>query len=247
MIISDNASTDATEEISRSFVANDSRFRYYRNDVNRGIAFNWNRTFELASGRYFKWAAHDDICGSRYLEVCVEIMNQDPSVVLCYPRGVPIDENGQPSGKQIVDVDVSSPVPVERFAALMSNPFWATPLFGVIRREALASTNLLGDYIANDHVLLTEIAMRGRFKEAVELAFFHRHYPAREIHQRSAIDRAKYMYAAGADLSWPRLRLIGGYLAAIQQADLTALERARCRAIVIKWLLTRTRARILRE
>ena len=59
LIISDNASTDRTEEICNDFADSDDRIRYYRQEKNLGAAANFNRVFELSSGKYFKWAAHD--------------------------------------------------------------------------------------------------------------------------------------------------------------------------------------------
>ena len=60
LIVSDNASTDATEAICREFVARDRRVRYHRNAVNVGLAANHNQVFSLARGQFFKWSAYDD-------------------------------------------------------------------------------------------------------------------------------------------------------------------------------------------
>ena len=62
LIISDNASTDKTALICQTYAARDARIRYYRNATNIGGANNGNRTFLLAQGQYFRWAAHDDLC-----------------------------------------------------------------------------------------------------------------------------------------------------------------------------------------
>jgi glycosyltransferase involved in cell wall biosynthesis len=58
VVICDNASTDETEEIARSFTARDPRFSYHRNPENIGAAPNFNRAYELDhSTPYYKWAA----------------------------------------------------------------------------------------------------------------------------------------------------------------------------------------------
>src|SRR2546426_6424374 len=88
LVISDNASTDGTEAICREYAAKDHRVRYYRGERNRGAVWNWNRVFELSGGEYFKWAAHDDLCAPDYVERCVEVLDRDPSVVLCYAETV---------------------------------------------------------------------------------------------------------------------------------------------------------------
>ena len=84
LVISDNASTDGTGEISRDYAARDPRIRYHRNERNIGAVGNFNRTLDLASGEYFKWAAHDDWCAPQFLGRCVEVLDDDPSTVLCF-------------------------------------------------------------------------------------------------------------------------------------------------------------------
>ena len=85
IVISDNASTDATEEIARRFADQDKRIRYYRNETNIGLAPNFNRVFALANNpAYFKWAAHDDLYKPTFLQRCVEVLDSEPDVVLSY-------------------------------------------------------------------------------------------------------------------------------------------------------------------
>ena len=86
LIISDNASTDATEGICREYATRDPRVRYYRSDQNRGAAWNHNRVVELARGEYFKRQCHDDYCDTTFLEKCLAVIHSNPDVVLCYPR-----------------------------------------------------------------------------------------------------------------------------------------------------------------
>ena len=52
-IISDNASTDRTQEICLTYAARDNRIRYHRNEVNLGAAPNYNRVFQLSSNEFF--------------------------------------------------------------------------------------------------------------------------------------------------------------------------------------------------
>ena len=48
LIVSDNASTDGTEDICRTFAAQDERVRYFRNAENIGLVRNYNQTFTLS-------------------------------------------------------------------------------------------------------------------------------------------------------------------------------------------------------
>src|SRR5207244_8337852 len=85
LVISDNASSDSTEEICRTYAARDSRIKYSRNSVNIGGNDNFNRAFRLSSGQYFRWSAADDIFAPTSLEVCVNVLDEHAEVVLCYP------------------------------------------------------------------------------------------------------------------------------------------------------------------
>src|SRR5213083_553738 len=75
LIISDNASQDRTADICRELSGGDKRVRYSRVEVNRGAAPNYQRVFQLANGKYFKWAAHDDVCLPGFLKGCVEAID----------------------------------------------------------------------------------------------------------------------------------------------------------------------------
>jgi glycosyltransferase involved in cell wall biosynthesis len=96
VVISDNASTDGTPDVARSFVDRDPRFRYVRFERNRGAAANWNRVVELATGRYFRWLAADDLIAPTYLERCVAVLDTEPDVVLVTPQVRLIDLDGKP-------------------------------------------------------------------------------------------------------------------------------------------------------
>ena len=71
IIISDNASTDHTQQICEAYVRRDPRIRYHRAARNFGSPWNFNRVVELSSGQYFMWAAHDDERASSYVSECV--------------------------------------------------------------------------------------------------------------------------------------------------------------------------------
>lgn len=177
IIISDNASTDSTEEICRAYASHDPRIRYMRNATNVGAAKNFNQLVALAAGEYFKWAAHDDLCGPEFLQRCVDALDRDLSVVLSYPWSKAIDEDG-------VVVRDFEPMPKlgakeahERFFKCVCVSHPQNPVFGVVRTETLRETRLIGSYMSSDRVLLGEIVLLGRFHEVPEFLFFKRHHP----------------------------------------------------------------------
>ena len=95
IVISDNASTDRTGEICRSYQNKDARVSYFRSDQNLGAAWNHNRVIELSSAPLFKWAACDDLHDPLYLARCVDALHNDSGVVLSHTYLRVIDEEGR--------------------------------------------------------------------------------------------------------------------------------------------------------
>ena len=71
LIISDNGSSDGTQKICEECAHKDKRIKYIRHEHNRGASWNFNYVAGLASGKYFKWAGHDDNLDPEFLKECV--------------------------------------------------------------------------------------------------------------------------------------------------------------------------------
>lgn len=93
IIISDNCSTDNTEEIVRSF--HDPRIIYLKNPENIGLVNNFNRTISLADGEYVCVWAHDDLMLPDNLERKVIVLDENPRVGIVHSDVLMIDQNGQ--------------------------------------------------------------------------------------------------------------------------------------------------------
>jgi glycosyltransferase involved in cell wall biosynthesis len=179
LIISDNASTDATEEICRGFETQDRRVRYLRQPKNIGASPNFNICYQLASSEYFKWAAHDDFLEPEYLAECIRLLDANPDAVLCQSLVRLVDDEDRAvEAFRAVEPAAASPDLVERFAARMRNPR-CLDIWGVIRRSALQNSVLIGSYVGMDRALLLELALRGRFLAIDRPLFSNRDHPER--------------------------------------------------------------------
>lgn len=176
LIISDNASTDGTEDICREYASKDKRIRYFRNDKNIGAAKNFNRVFELSSGEYFKWAAHDDLCATSFLSRCIEVLDRRFEIVLCFPKTILIDKGGKVLAmKEDNLIDLNSTEIVARFTkSLHPMKLCHNVIFGLMRRNVLARTRLIGNYLASDRCLVASLSLYGPFYEIPEPLFFRR-------------------------------------------------------------------------
>lgn len=249
IIISDNASTDHTQQICHEYATKDSRIHYYRNEKNLGAPRNFNRVFELSSGEYFKWAAYDDVLAPEFLQKCVSILDDDHSVVLCHSKTARIDEHGTLVGNydNRTLMKICSWKPHERFGDLIStrNPCWQ--IFGVIRASSLGTTPLHGSYIGADRNLLAEIGLLGRMYEIPEYLFFRRDHP--QAYTRTfcenpfAIDvdnyREQLFWWTGGDggTYFPNWKVHLEVLRSVRRVPLKWSERLLCYEQLWKWFV----------
>ena len=180
LIISDNASTDKTEEICRAYAAQDKRIRYYRNQSNLGCSCNFNRVFELSVGEYFKWAAYDDLHAPDFLMKCVDVLDNNPKVVLCHSHVYFIDENGDFLQNYNIKLNTDSEKPHQRFQQLLTKHL-CYQTYGVIRASVLRQVPPMGSYGTADGILLLRIALLGQFYEIPEYLFFARRHSQQSL------------------------------------------------------------------
>ena len=263
LVISDNASTDATEEICRGAAARDSRIHYHRAEVNGGAPWNFNNTVAHSSGEYFKWLAHDDAIGPTYLEQTLAVFEHDAGVVLCHARTGIIDGQGQlvidpdsPTAWEMQGVSagvearrhkrVRSPRASERLLGVLLDSIRCHEVFGLVRREAMNKTGLHHAYCSGEKVYLAEMSLLGRFHQVPEVLAFSRWHPERFSSNASARQQMLHMNPAAARRRWPmprQVRSTYGYFEAIAGSQLPLVERAACLSALARFVLRPTKWR----
>jgi glycosyltransferase involved in cell wall biosynthesis len=164
LIISDNASTDATPDICQEYASRDSRVQYHRQPENIGAPKNWNFVARKARGRYFKWSSASDSCRPDFLTTCVPILEDDPSIVVSFGETCYVDDEGQSVALPDRDVEVLDDSPNLRFRNICDRLSINNEQYGLIRRDALMRTGLVRPYPHGDLVLMAELALLGKFK-----------------------------------------------------------------------------------
>lgn len=240
LIISDNASTDRTEEICRRYAALDSRVRYIKQPRNIGAAPNHNAVVAEARGELFKWASHDDLYGPELLARCVAALDEHPDAVLCHADMAIIDSAGALVERYDYTLATGSADPAARFRSLLFTD-GGDDQYGVIRTDVLRAVAPHKSYHNAGRTMIAELAMYGRFHQVPELLYFRRDHPDRG-------DRRPSIRGVCANLDPRRarhttLRLLAeyvvGYLGAIHRAPLSRAQRRNCYGVYARWLINR--------
>jgi glycosyltransferase involved in cell wall biosynthesis len=160
LVISDNGSTDETEAICTEFSRKDSRVRYIRHSVNRGMTFNFRTVLEEARGQYFMWLGDDDWMGPSLVSRCASVIVEDPEQAIVSGRPKHCDTEG----KVLYDgdcINLQQDSRKERVCAYLWQIRYDGAFYGLMRREQLLR-NPVQNVLAGDWLLISSIIFTGK-------------------------------------------------------------------------------------
>jgi hypothetical protein len=251
LIISDNSSTDRTAAISRDYAMRDNRIRYYRSEKNMGAGWNVRRVYGLATGKYFKWAAADDLLEPEFLRFCVEALERDPDCVVAYTKTREVDENGAFIRNYVTPMQTNSSDAVERFREMLLTYHMCYQIFGVMRMSALRQVPPQGSYVNSDGVLLAQMSLLGPFYEVPEHFFVSRRHLAQSM--SSVPVRLKQPFrltnryctlpppewwdpVKARAITFPEFRQLREYFLSIYRAPLYTGQKLRSYLMLLSWV-----------
>jgi glycosyltransferase involved in cell wall biosynthesis len=240
LIICDNASADSTQEICLKYARSDPRIRYFRNETNIGGNNNHNLTFKHAKGKYFRWAAHDDLLAPDLIEKSVEVMERNPRIVLCCTDCVLIDELSV--AEEVYHcVSGSTPDPFKRFVQLAGHGHYCYECSGLMRRDTAAKTGMFRNYPDADRTFLVHLGLLGEFHRIAEPLFQKRRHPGMSTRvYPDEYDRYAWFGERYKDrLTPPHLLQLFHLLQVITCSPVSISTKLKCYVYVGKWLVNR--------
>lgn len=252
LIISDNASTDATEEICREFARHDKRVRYIRQARNIGSVPNHNIVFSESHSELFKWASDDDLYARDLVERCVAALDEHPDVVLAHSFTAIIDAEDNVVRADEYPLATASPRTPTRFRSMLFDD-GGDDDYGVIRSDVLRRVPPFDSYHRSDRTFMSELALRGRFYQVPEWLYFRRHHAgSQETTARTIRQKSVSWDPRRADrLRHPTVRLIGeyvwAYIAAIARVPMSLSDRAACYRHLASWAASRAVGRTVKR
>jgi glycosyltransferase involved in cell wall biosynthesis len=240
LVICDNASSDRTETIARDFAAQDTRVRYFRNELNLGAAPNYNRTWHESRGSLFKWLSHDDRLTPTYVEETVAALDAAPDAVLCNAVVDYIDEQGKVFATYDSGLAAASGAdPVERFAAMVLRSHSCVDFFGMTRRSAMEGSLLHASFHGADRAYLAQMALRGRLLQVPGHLVQMREHRQRYTRQHGDA-RARQLWHDSSGVrgvAMPTLNLYREYRRLVGSEALGPGARRGCHGVLARWWL----------
>ncbi|WP_286937933.1 glycosyltransferase family 2 protein [Achromobacter sp. UBA4530] len=129
LLVVDDASTDETADIVRTFQREDPRILYSRNPDNQGVVRSRNNALDMARGRYVAFLDADDAWERCKLERQVSFM-EETGVPISYGDYLRVDYDGHVVGKVVAPE-------ILRYDDMLKSNFIGN-LTGIFRRSELA-------------------------------------------------------------------------------------------------------------
>lgn len=236
LVISDNASTDGTEEVCRELARADARIVYHRQPENIGLLNNFIATMQLARGPFFRWVGDDDDVAPACISRCLRVLAEDDRLILVTTQVAFVGPDGIVETAPYEGSALRSPDPVGRFVEMLrllnESYLVLDPLSALMRREAIAPIprrNMLRE----DQIFAAKMALAGPWGHVPEV-LLHRgwkHETRPGLARRLGVPAWQARVATVLQCR-ELLRCVG-------DADLTPAQRRRARAAVGQLYLRR--------
>ena len=165
IIISDNGSIDKTGDICLAYAARDKRIRYFRQAQNKGISANFNFVLDESIGKYFMWAAADDIRSADFLEVNYKYLERNSDYVASVS---PVRfDNGAFDEIKMGDRSLDSEKYWLRIIKFLSGWHANGACYSLIRTDVIKNCRWLhGVFLGTDWAIVLHLARKGKTKRA---------------------------------------------------------------------------------
>ncbi|UBU13943.1 glycosyltransferase family 2 protein [Nonomuraea gerenzanensis] len=238
LVISDNASTDGTEELCRDLAAADPRIVYHRHPENIGLLGNFQHAARISRGAYVRWIGDDDRLEPDCVSAALAAFAADERLILVTNQVSYTGSDGKVSTVAYTGTELGSADPVVRFAEMLrllnESPYLMDPLYGLLRREAatgIPRRNMLRE----DEVFAAKLALAGPWAHVPEV-LSHRNWRLERIGRIARrLDVPPWQSHLANTLQCREL------LRWVRDAELTEDQRRRARTEVMRMYARRQR------
>lgn len=139
LVISDDCSSDNTEEVCRHYAARDARIRYRRNERNLNMPGNLNASLQAVRGKYLANLHDGDVYHKDLIARWTEALDAHPSAGFAFNAYRVVYDGSDGKGKRnvVFREDYGPLIPGRKLGARLLSG-WSSCVFGTVmaRREA---------------------------------------------------------------------------------------------------------------
>lgn len=180
LIVVNDASTDDTEKIIKSYQERDKRIKLISLSENQGVASARNTAIQNAKGRYIAFLDADDYWEKEKLQKQIQILNNS-NVDISYTAYLMMDEIGQTIKKRSVKEILKINDLLKENSIIFSSV--------VCKKESIKNKRFKSEWYHEDYVFLLDLVKAGKiFKGIDEILMQYRvHRNGRSFNKLTAV------------------------------------------------------------
>ena len=159
ILIVDDFSTDDTSKVAAKLAESDPRIQFCRNTQNHGVSKSRNLMIERATGKYVAFLDSDDSWESNKLEICLQMLADNPEVKAVAHALRYLDKSG--NKLSYIPTYPTTKAQMEEIKATGESP-WVFPSSVVVDRAILVTEGGFAEdwVVGEDTELFTKIAQK---------------------------------------------------------------------------------------
>jgi glycosyltransferase involved in cell wall biosynthesis len=162
VVVSDNASTDGTEELCRRWAEREPRLRYLRRSQNVGPTANFNGVLAACGGDFVLLLADDDWLDPDYVERCLAELLARPDHALVCGRAVYV-RDGREAGAGVA-TDLLEDDPAARVRRYLREVDDNGAFYGLARGDVVRRIGPMANRLGSDWFHVAAIAWCGKVR-----------------------------------------------------------------------------------
>ncbi len=166
LLISDNASQDATETLCESYAAADPRVRYHRQPENLGPIGNFNWLLSEAGTEFTLMLADDDWLDPDYVERCLAIIQADPSLSIV--TGATHYFEGDAPPDLVLNTELTGRSGAGRVVRYLRHSWSSAAFYGVLRTSSVRNALPIANVMGADWLFVSAMAFQGKVVTTTE-------------------------------------------------------------------------------
>ncbi|MGA2320204.1 MAG: glycosyltransferase family 2 protein [Solirubrobacteraceae bacterium] len=160
LLISDNASQDATAEVCEGYARRDPRVRYFRQPANLGPVGNFNWLLAEAKTEFLLMLADDDWLDRNYVECCLKIIEADPSLSIV--AGATRYYEGDAPPDLVLNTTLTDASSARRVMRYLRHSWSSAAFYGVLRTSSVKRALPIPNVMGADWLFVAALAFAGR-------------------------------------------------------------------------------------
>jgi glycosyltransferase involved in cell wall biosynthesis len=166
LLISDNASADETRTVCERYAQRDRRVRYVRQPENLGPIGNFNWLLAHANSEFVLMLADDDWLDPDYLERCLAIIEDDPSLTIV--TGATRYYEGDAPPELMLNTELLDRSGARRVMRYLRHSWSSAAFYGVLRASAVKAALPIPNVMGADWLFVAALAFSGRVLTSTE-------------------------------------------------------------------------------